>query len=512
MKAFGVFEGGGAKGLAHIGALKAAEEENVQFIGVAGTSAGSIVAALVAAGYRADELYDPRNSDCLFSMDFHSFFDAGEWKRLNELMEEVTKRFRRCTKPAGFWWEATKFLWWNRCYLAILANTGGFLRTEEFEKWLDKKLQEKLSAQDTGQVFTGPEGTVAFRDVSIPLKIVAANSRKHSIEVYSNRRTPEASIAAAVGASASIPFIFAPRKIDSWRFVDGGVMSNFPAWVFDEERNGVPPLTPTFGFRLVSRTESAIEDTGTENKFNLVDHIRDVFYTSVFGDNSLETREVATLYEIPLAVQIGPLDFDIDKNTKDTVFNEATNDARSFFRHSYVGPRSEAEMERILEVAHKAICHEMKYHGHLRVNVMRPVSHDTIQVVYKFNMNDDEDFDDQMYFRRGSGACGQCWQNLDTIVCDLEDAQSTYQGQWKMDKRQQRLVRPHLKSLMCVPIFDPRRLKEEGQSDEATLQRAFLGVLNFDSDERILEHFQEDRTVRTAMECASLVAHKILRI
>ena len=45
---FAIFEGGGAKGLAHIGALKALEGRKVDLLGVAGTSAGAIVAALVA--------------------------------------------------------------------------------------------------------------------------------------------------------------------------------------------------------------------------------------------------------------------------------------------------------------------------------------------------------------------------------------------------------------------------------------------------------------------------------
>ena len=48
MDAFGIFEGGGVKGLAHIGALAAAQQRGVNFTGVAGTSAGAIVAALIA--------------------------------------------------------------------------------------------------------------------------------------------------------------------------------------------------------------------------------------------------------------------------------------------------------------------------------------------------------------------------------------------------------------------------------------------------------------------------------
>src|SRR5215831_13317216 len=52
----GVFEGGGIKGIGLVGALTRVEEKGIRFSGVAGTSAGSIVAALYAAGYTAQEL------------------------------------------------------------------------------------------------------------------------------------------------------------------------------------------------------------------------------------------------------------------------------------------------------------------------------------------------------------------------------------------------------------------------------------------------------------------------
>jgi len=57
-RAFVAFAGGGAKGVVHVGALKALEERDVELKGLAGTSAGAIVAALVAAGFRSDDLID----------------------------------------------------------------------------------------------------------------------------------------------------------------------------------------------------------------------------------------------------------------------------------------------------------------------------------------------------------------------------------------------------------------------------------------------------------------------
>ena len=49
--------GGGVKGAAHIGVIKALEEKNIKIDSIAGTSSGSIVATLYAMGYNADEIY-----------------------------------------------------------------------------------------------------------------------------------------------------------------------------------------------------------------------------------------------------------------------------------------------------------------------------------------------------------------------------------------------------------------------------------------------------------------------
>src|SRR5438270_13405324 len=53
-----VFEGGGVKGIALVGALSVLEEQGFQFQNLAGTSAGAVVATLVAAGYKATEIRD----------------------------------------------------------------------------------------------------------------------------------------------------------------------------------------------------------------------------------------------------------------------------------------------------------------------------------------------------------------------------------------------------------------------------------------------------------------------
>src|SRR5215472_13386107 len=64
-RVFVAFAGGGAKGLIHVGALKALEDRKVQFCGLAGTSAGAIVASLKAAGFEASDLLNPESGASL---------------------------------------------------------------------------------------------------------------------------------------------------------------------------------------------------------------------------------------------------------------------------------------------------------------------------------------------------------------------------------------------------------------------------------------------------------------
>src|SRR5690625_7628967 len=68
MKADAVFEGGGVRGIAFAGAIEAMEEKNVEWMRIAGTSAGAIVAALLAAGYTSKEI-----KHALEQMDFAKF-------------------------------------------------------------------------------------------------------------------------------------------------------------------------------------------------------------------------------------------------------------------------------------------------------------------------------------------------------------------------------------------------------------------------------------------------------
>jgi predicted acylesterase/phospholipase RssA len=86
LPAFAIFEGGGAKGIGHVAGLAALEVNDFELIGVAGSSAGSIIAALVSVGYTADELFDERQPlNNVLTRNGESpltLFDKREWESL----------------------------------------------------------------------------------------------------------------------------------------------------------------------------------------------------------------------------------------------------------------------------------------------------------------------------------------------------------------------------------------------------------------------------------------------
>ena len=90
MKVDAVFEGGGVKGIGLVGALAVTEERGYTLENVAGTSAGSIVAALAAAGYSAAEL-----TDIMRSLDYRRFMDRSLLDRVPLLGPAMSHGFEK---------------------------------------------------------------------------------------------------------------------------------------------------------------------------------------------------------------------------------------------------------------------------------------------------------------------------------------------------------------------------------------------------------------------------------
>ncbi|MDN9009962.1 patatin-like phospholipase family protein [Brevibacillus laterosporus] len=210
MRVDAVFEGGGMKGIALIGAITAMEQHGYQWESVAGTSAGSIVAALLAAGYRHQEL--------------------------REIFE--TLNYLQFLKRKGL----SRIPYLGSCYNLIVQK--GLYPSDEIERFVSQLLRKK--------------GIRTFGDLpKEKLRIIASDISAGTMltlpdDLPDFEIKPETfPIAKAVRMSCAIPYFFQPYFLYKNKtphiIVDGGLLSNFPVWLFDSKES---PLWPTFGFRL----------------------------------------------------------------------------------------------------------------------------------------------------------------------------------------------------------------------------------------------------------------------
>src|SRR5690606_21314575 len=220
--------GGGVKVIGLVGALSVAEEQGYQWVNVAGTSAGAIVAALLAAGYRASEM-----KDLLDQLDFRTFRDPPRWARIP------------LVGPA----------------LAV-ALTKGLYLGDALEEWVRDALARR-GVRTFADLIMPDEPDERFR---FRLQVVAADVSRGRMVVLPQDialygvRPEELDVARAVRMSAGLPYFYrpvvqyfpTPRGGFPGYIVDGGLLSNFPVWLFDVAG---PPPWPTLGFMLADPSD-----------------------------------------------------------------------------------------------------------------------------------------------------------------------------------------------------------------------------------------------------------------
>ena len=233
-----VFEGGGAKGVAYVGALRALERRGLRIGATAGASAGAITATLVAAGFSAERL--------------ERELPAG----LKHLQAAPT------TSSGGSLIRLLENLRFARRIMQGLRLTGAAFDIAGVHAWLSGLLCEQVHAPSSAEV-TFEE---LYRATGIELHVVAANVSRCEQIVFSHYTTPTCQVVDAVVASSAIPGAFLSGKLivdESSRphpqrlhtIVDGGVWANYPDFVFTDasfrEFHDLPPLRhQVLGFLL----------------------------------------------------------------------------------------------------------------------------------------------------------------------------------------------------------------------------------------------------------------------
>jgi predicted acylesterase/phospholipase RssA len=201
--AAGVFQGGGCRAAAFVGAFQESIRRGVSFTEVAGTSAGSIVAALVGAGATPEDL-----GNAIGELDFKAFLRPTEIQTKRGMVGSIVERFHP--------------------NLARLFYDQGFYSSSQIVDWTNAQLNKLLP---------GVSHPVTFESLPTPTYIVSTDLVRTEPKIWSQKTTPHELVAKAVQSSCAIPIFFQPVE---QRYVDGGVLSNLPTDL-------LPLNAPSFG-------------------------------------------------------------------------------------------------------------------------------------------------------------------------------------------------------------------------------------------------------------------------
>lgn len=323
-RVFLVFEGGGAKGIVHVGALRALERHDVRIAGAAGTSAGAIVAALVAAGYSSRELIADDGSSPLLrdiGLERATDFFGANWGRLalarrawgNKTAAALLAALpclllaALCTFAFGAGISDAILIFFALIALFGVILLGFLARGLTHLDFLVEKLELALSMKlgiKEGQ-------PVYFRDFDRAgrrLRVIATDLAARRLVLFSSKETPDVRVAEAVAASAALPIACRHRIVAGRKYIDGGIVSNLPAWTFDEER-ALDPDAVTVAISI---------DDGSGGRDGINDGplqiLVAILRAAMFGRRHLETRAAPRLLTLNLKTDIRVVDFDMGRD------------------------------------------------------------------------------------------------------------------------------------------------------------------------------------------------------
>jgi NTE family protein len=296
-----VFEGGGVKGIALAGAIDVAEHLGVEWKRLAGTSAGAITACLLAAGYTAQELIPILTEE----MDFKAFMDEG-------ILDQIPLIGK----------------------LASAVFEKGIYEGDYFEEWM----AEKLLAKGISTFAQLKDDNGDYR-----LKLIASDVTQQQMVILPDdlakygRIPDDFSVARAARMSMSIPYFFEPVEMDikhpskrrqiQCYIVDGGLLSNFPVWLFDVAM-GQTPQWPTYGFKLVEPGSDEPMETHLPHQYimSLVSTMMEA-HDKAYIDQTNFKRTVA----IP-TMGIRTTQFDLNDEDKSLLLRAGQEAAIKFFK------------------------------------------------------------------------------------------------------------------------------------------------------------------------------------
>ncbi|WP_291296803.1 alpha-xenorhabdolysin family binary toxin subunit A [Elioraea sp.] len=235
-----VFEGGGPKGLVYLGAVQVLEQrgmtERVRNVG--GASAGAMTALAVGLGFTSAEV-----RGIVEKQSIGDLTDLGDGDHLTlpaKAIEALKNLFGTSGTRGRGLYRGEKLLAWIQAMVArrvaeagpVLAGRGA--DAVSFWNALQQKKGAITFAELARLAVLAPELHIRH------LAFTGTNFTDQCIEVFSAVDTPDMPIALAVRISASLPWFFRSVKYQGKEYIDGGLLENFPMWIFDAEAYRAP--------------------------------------------------------------------------------------------------------------------------------------------------------------------------------------------------------------------------------------------------------------------------------
>ena len=206
-----VLSGGGAKGMTHVGVIKALEEHNIPIDYVAGTSMGAIVAGMYAIGMSTDEMIELLKSD-----------DFKRWSTGEMAQSDIY--YYKSEDPSP-----------TIIDLRLRINRGHGLDSLSIRPIFPSNVLSPVQMNFAFlQLFLQANAVAGsnFDNLFVPFRCVAADIYRKEAVVFSGGNLGD-----AIRASMSIPFVFRPIEIDGRLLFDGGIYNNFPVDVMINDFN-----------------------------------------------------------------------------------------------------------------------------------------------------------------------------------------------------------------------------------------------------------------------------------
>lgn len=293
MKIDAVFSGGGVKAYAFAGVLKSLEEKNIEIERVAGTSAGAIVASFIAANYQTDEVIQ-----LIEKLDLNQFLDP----------------------PA-----LTKYLPFSK-WLFLYFQLGIY-KGNKLEDWIYEQLAEKniYTFNDVREGYL----KVVVSDLTLGKLVVIPDDLERVYGINPDTFP----VATAVRMSAGFPYFFMPKKLTGKTnkksiIVDGGLLSNFPLWLFGRGKN--KNKRPVLGIKLTGSVE---EENNSRDIKNAIDMFTALFATMKQGHDAryISKHDQHNIIFIPVE-GVDTVNFHIDKKVKEYLYNTGKASADEFLK------------------------------------------------------------------------------------------------------------------------------------------------------------------------------------